>query len=193
MHHPVLARVDLNVFPSTAGVTPAFHRGSEGVPGKAYSPASRVSVVMGSNDDPTGASGEQGSATPDSGDSTAAGGTDADPVAVGVELLARAEDAELSLADAMDRVEAVSTAPSVVREILDTAEMRGVIDREDGVVRVRGSGYVSQTSDVVSRDGDYSCRRCGTGLSTGYFIELDAGELGPFGSECVQKVTGRDD
>ncbi|NHN41392.1 MarR family transcriptional regulator [Halorubellus sp. JP-L1] len=124
---------------------------------------------------------------------TDAGGVDGDPVEVGVELLAKAEDAELSLAEAMDRVEAVSTAPTVVREILDTAEMRGVIDREDGVVDVRGSGYVSQTSDVVRRDGDYDCRRCGTGLSTGHFVQLDAGELGPFGSECVRKVTGRAD
>jgi hypothetical protein len=120
-------------------------------------------------------------------------GVDGDPVEVGVELLAKAEDAELSLAEAMDRVEAVSTAPTVVREILDTAEMRGVIEREDGVVRVTGGGgYVSQTSDVVRREGDYSCRRCGTGLSTGHFVQLDAGELGPFGSECVRKVTGRD-
>jgi len=124
---------------------------------------------------------------------TGEGGVDGDAVEVGVELLAKAEDADLSLAEAMDRVEAVSTAPTVVREILDTAEMRGVIDREDGVVDVRGSGYVSQTSDVVRRDGDYDCRRCGTGLSTGHFLQLDAGELGPFGSECVRKVTGRAD
>jgi hypothetical protein len=126
-------------------------------------------------------------------DRVAAGGVDGDPVEVGVELLAKAEDAELSLATAMDRVELVSTAPSVVREILDTAEMRGVIEREDGVVRTTHSGYVSQTSDVVRRDGDYDCRRCGTGLSTGHFVQLDAGELGPFGSECVRKVTGRND
>jgi hypothetical protein len=122
------------------------------------------------------------------------GGVDGDPVEVGVELLAKAEDAEMRLAEAMDRVEAVSTAPTVVREILDTAEMRGVIEREDGVVAVAGGGgYVSQTTDVVRRDGDYDCRRCGTGLSTGHFVQLDAGELGPFGSECVRKVTGRDD
>jgi hypothetical protein len=130
----------------------------------------------------------------DADDPTASGGVDGDPVEVGVELLEKAEDAELSLADAMDRVEVVSREPTVVREILDTAEMRGVIERDDGIVRVPGgSGYVSQTSDVVRRDGDYDCRRCGTGLSTGHFVELDAGELGPFGSECVRKVTGRDD
>jgi|AntRauTorcE11898_2_1112593.scaffolds.fasta_scaffold00144_30 hypothetical protein len=143
----------------------------------------------GGEDDDAGASArsEASASTP------AAGGTDDDPIEVGVELLAKAEDPELSLADAMDRVEAVSTAPTVVREILDTAEKRGVVEREDGVLRTTGSEYVSQTTDVVRRDGDYDCRRCGTGLSTGHFVQLDAGELGPFGSECVRKVTGRDD
>jgi len=126
-------------------------------------------------------------------DEPGAPGTDGDPVEVGVELLAKAEDAELELAEAMDRVEAVSTAPSVVREILDAAEKRGVVEREDGVLWTTGSGYVSQTTDVVRRDGDYDCRRCGTGLSTGHFVQLESGELGPFGSECVRKVTGRDD
>ncbi|WP_193570605.1 DUF5830 family protein [Halorubellus sp. JP-L1] len=146
-----------------------------------------------SNDDADAGVDADADATTGADATTDAGGVDGDPVEVGVELLAKAEDAELSLAEAMDRVEAVSTAPTVVREILDTAEMRGVIDREDGVVDVRGSGYVSQTSDVVRRDGDYDCRRCGTGLSTGHFVQLDAGELGPFGSECVRKVTGRAD
>lgn len=116
-----------------------------------------------------------------------------DPVEIGVELLAKAEDAELPLAEAMDRLDAVHTAPTIQREILDTAEKRGVVERDDGVLRTTGGGYVSQTTDVVTRDGDYSCRRCGTGLSTGYFIDLDAGELGPFGSECIRKVTGRDE
>ncbi|WP_435333510.1 DUF5830 family protein [Haloarchaeobius sp. TZWWS8] len=115
-----------------------------------------------------------------------------DRVELGVELLSKLEDPELSLADAMDRIEVVTTDPATVREILDTAVMRGVIEREDGVVHTTASGFVSQTSDVVARDGEFECRRCGTGITTGHFIELEAGELGPFGSFCVRKVTGRE-
>lgn len=114
-------------------------------------------------------------------------------VELGVELLSKLEDDELALADAMDRIETVTRDPATVREILDTAVMRGVIEREDGVVQTTGSGgFVSQTADVVRRAGDFECRRCGASISTGHFIELESGELGPFGPECVRKVTGRD-
>ena len=118
---------------------------------------------------------------------------DRDPVALGVELLAHLEHAELSVADAMDRIETVTTNPAVQREILDTAAMRGVIDREDGLVRPRTGGtYVSFDADVVVREGDFSCERCGASLSTGHFVQFDGGELGPFGSTCIRKVLGRD-
>ncbi|WP_135304371.1 DUF5830 family protein [Haloarcula amylovorans] len=118
---------------------------------------------------------------------------DRDPVELGVELLAHLEHEELSVADAMDRIETVTTNPGVQREILDTAAMRGVIDRENGLVRPRSRGtYVSFEADVVVREGDFSCERCGASISTGHFVQFDGGELGPFGSTCIQKVLGRE-
>ncbi|MUW15662.1 MarR family transcriptional regulator, partial [Halorubrum sp. CBA1125] len=84
-------------------------------------------------------------------------------------------------------------APALTRAILDAAEKRGVIDREAARLRVRRGGtYVDYERQVVQREGDFECRRCGAGISTGHFVRLDAGELGPFGSSCVRKVTGRD-
>jgi len=117
---------------------------------------------------------------------------ESDPVELGVTLLANLEDEELSVADALDRIETVTTDPSIQREILDTAVTRGVIDREDGVVRPRSHQYVNFERDVITKEGEFSCRRCGAGLSTGYFITFDAGEHGPFGSSCIKKVTGRE-
>ncbi|MBV0924789.1 hypothetical protein KTS45_11325 [Halomicroarcula limicola] len=118
---------------------------------------------------------------------------DRDPVELGVELLAHLEHEELSVADAMDRIETVTTNPGVQREILDTAAMRGVIDREDGLVRPRSRGtYVSFEADVVVREGEFSCERCGASISTGHFVQFDGGELGPFGSTCIRKVLGRE-
>lgn len=113
-------------------------------------------------------------------------------VELGVQLLERLEHAELSVADALDRIEAVTGEPAVQRAILDEAARRGVIEREGGVVRPQGSAYVSFESEVVSKDGDFECQRCGTALSTGYFIRLDDGEVGPYGSTCIRKVTGRE-
>ena len=113
---------------------------------------------------------------------------------LGVELLAHLEREELALPDAIDRIETVTTSPSLTRDILDAAEKRGVIEREDARLRIRRGGtYVNYDSQVVRREGEFDCRRCGTSITTGHFVQLDAGELGPFGSSCIRKVTGRDD
>ena len=112
---------------------------------------------------------------------------------LGIELLANLEHDELPLADAIDRIETVTTSPSLTREILDAAEKRGIIDRENARLRVnRGGTYVDYDRQVTSREGEFECRRCGASITTGHFVRLDAGELGPFGSSCVRKVTGRD-
>ncbi|MFB6151775.1 MAG: DUF5830 family protein [Haloarculaceae archaeon] len=113
-------------------------------------------------------------------------------VEVGVELLAALEHESLSLAEAVDRVETVTSDPAVTREILETAERRGVIERDGDAVVPTSGNYVNFEADVVSKEGEFTCRRCGAGLSTGYFIRFDAGEHGPFGSSCIRKVTGRE-
>jgi hypothetical protein len=131
-----------------------------------------------------------------SGDHTAGGengpADDADPVELGVQLLQRLEHEELPLPAVLDRLEAISTHPTTTRAILETAEARGIIEREDGVVRPTGGRFLRFESGVVSREGEFTCRRCGASLSTGYFMQLEAGEHGPFGSSCIRKVTGRD-
>lgn len=115
-----------------------------------------------------------------------------DTVELGVQLLARLEHEELSLPEALDRVETVTTDPALTRAILDEAEARGIIDRDDGVVRPRSGRFLRFESQVVSREGEFTCRRCGASISTGYFMQLEAGEHGPFGSSCIRKVTGRE-
>lgn len=119
-------------------------------------------------------------------------GVDRDPVELGVALLERLEHEELSVAEAVDRIELVTTDPALTREILDTAETRGVIERSEGRIRPTRGTYVRFERDVVTREGEFTCRRCEASLSTGYFIQLEAGELGPFGSTCIRKVTGRE-
>ena len=112
---------------------------------------------------------------------------------LGLELLAHLEDEELSLAETIDRLEAVTTSPSLTREILDDAEKRGLIQRENGRLRTRTGGtFVRFESDVVRKEGEFDCRRCGANISTGHFVQFEAGELGPFGPSCVRKVLGRE-
>lgn len=113
-------------------------------------------------------------------------------VELGVELLAHLEAETVELSAAIDRLETVTTDPHLTREILDTAEMRGLLDREEGIVRPRSGVYVSFEGEVRQREGEFTCRRCGASISTGHFIQFDAGEHGPFGSSCIRKVTGRE-
>jgi hypothetical protein len=113
-------------------------------------------------------------------------------VELGVQLLERLEHEELTLAEVVDRLETVTTSPATTRTILDTAELRGVIDREDGLVRPTGGRFLRFQSEVVTKEGEFTCERCGASVSTGYFMRLEAGEHGPFGSSCIRKVTGRE-
>ena len=117
----------------------------------------------------------------------------ADQVDLALDLLAHLESDELDLAAVVDRIETVTTDPALTREILDTAELRGIIERDGARIRTRRGGtFVRFESQVVVREGDFDCRRCGAALSTGHFVQFEAGELGPFGSSCVRKVLGRD-
>lgn len=115
-----------------------------------------------------------------------------DPVELGVELLARMQADELSMDEVIDRIETITSDPHLTREILRTADRRDVIDREDATVKSRRSARIDYSADIVQKEGEFTCRRCGTGLSTGFFIQFDAGDFGPFGSSCIRKVTGRD-
>jgi len=112
-------------------------------------------------------------------------------VATGVELLAKLER-EVTVAEAMDRIELVSTNPSTQRAILDAAVERGAIERDGGTVRSTTADYVRFESEVVVREGEFTCERCGADIGEGHFVKLEAAELGPFGSSCVRMLTGRD-
>lgn len=113
-------------------------------------------------------------------------------VELGVELLSKLEFESIALAEAFDRIETVTRDPATQRRILEEAEDRGVIERDGERVFPQSGSFVRFESEVVSKEGEFACRRCGAELSTGYFIRYDAGDHGPFGSSCIRKVTGRE-
>lgn len=113
-------------------------------------------------------------------------------VELGVQLLERLQQEELALSEVIDRIETITTNPFKTREILDRADKQGIIDREDGIIRPRRGQLVSFESAVVVREGEFTCQRCGAPVTEGHFMQLEAGEHGPFGSSCIKKVTGAD-
>lgn len=118
--------------------------------------------------------------------------SESDPVELGLALLQRFADDELGVADVITRLESITTHPRTQRRILDAAVDRGLVERRGSRVRPTPASPIDFEREVVTKEGDFSCRRCGTGISTGYFLSLDVGELGPYGSSCIRKVTGRE-
>ncbi|MFP4174747.1 MAG: DUF5830 family protein [Halobacteriales archaeon] len=129
---------------------------------------------------------------------TGARDTDADEkVRLGLALVRTLEDDEVALPELLDRIEeAVGEAPAVTREVVERAEGEGVLEREDGEgtprFSVEGTTGVDFDDDVVSKEGEFDCARCGRSITTGYFIKFDDGEVGPYGSTCIRKTLGRE-
>ncbi|MFP4188921.1 MAG: DUF5830 family protein [Halobacteriales archaeon] len=129
---------------------------------------------------------------------TGARDTDADEkVRLGLALVRSLEDDEVALPELLDRIEeAVGEAPALTREVVERAEAEGVLRREDGEgtprFSVEGTTGVDFDDDVVSKEGEFDCARCGRSITTGYFIKFDDGEVGPYGSTCIRKTLGRE-
>lgn len=113
---------------------------------------------------------------------------DESTVEIGVDLLAQLNGDELALSEIVDRIETVTSDPATTRAILDTAELRGVIQRTEGMIQTTGGGSIGLQQDVITREGNFDCQRCGSSLSTGHFLQLESGEHGPFGPTCIRIV-----
>jgi hypothetical protein len=104
-------------------------------------------------------------------------------------LIAALETDTLSLKQLVDRIELISSSPQETRAILDAATRRGLIARDGAQIAVRDRSVAPALAPaVIRRAGSYRCRRCGRQLSEGHFIQLAAGEVGPFGATCVERV-----
>jgi len=129
---------------------------------------------------------------------TGARDTDSDgKVSLGLALVRSLEDDEVVLPELLDRIEeAVGDAPVVTREVVERAESEGVLEREEGEgtprFSVERSTGVEFEDDVVTKEGEFDCARCGRSLSTGYFVRFDDGDVGPYGSTCIRKTLGRE-
>lgn len=111
----------------------------------------------------------------------------------GLDLLRVLQHRELTLAEIVDRLELITSSPPVIREIIEQAEAEGIIERVNTTdVKLHHGTHLSFENDVVLKSGEFQCRRCGADLDDGYFLNLDSGEFGAFGSSCIRKVTGKE-
>lgn len=111
----------------------------------------------------------------------------------GLAVVAALASGEPSVADVVDALEAVVDGPDAIREVLERAEAEGLIERDAATIR-RGRELAPREhrGRIVRRDGEFSCRRCGRRVTTGHFLRVGETEVGPYGSTCVGKLTGRE-
>ncbi|MDY7081531.1 MAG: DUF5830 family protein [Halobacteria archaeon] len=116
-------------------------------------------------------------------------------IQLALELIRSLEYDRIALPALVDRIELVTDDPETTRRIIERAKKDEVLNETDGeeneLLLTTRRTTLDFEDDVISKEGDFSCQRCGKSLSTGYFIDYDSGEVGPFGSTCIKKVTGR--
>jgi len=113
----------------------------------------------------------------------------ADAVERGVALLRVIPVSKLDLPAIFDRLETITTDPRLQREIIETAEDRGVIERDGKTVALPSEEH--RRGRVATLSGDFTCKRCGAELSEAHFVDVEHVTVGPFGSKCFRTVTGR--
>ncbi len=103
-------------------------------------------------------------------------------------LLTTSGKRELTVKDAVGIIELVSNDPELIRKALEQAEEKGFLKRVKKTIYI-SEAVVSHARPSVRRvDCTSNCKRCGTNIKNCYYIDLEDRTLGPFGSECVQKI-----
>lgn len=106
-------------------------------------------------------------------------------------LLESVEARSLSVREAVEIIELVTSVPELVRRVLREAEDRGIVKREGGRLVVRQG--TPRRVRLASRRCEARCLRCGRRIGRCFFLGFAGSELGPFGSECIKrlKLTGK--
>ncbi|WP_456475137.1 DUF5830 family protein [Candidatus Pyrohabitans sp.] len=96
----------------------------------------------------------------------------------------------ISVKEAVEIVQLVTTVPELVRRAITTAEKRGLVKREGGrlIIRERVLGQGKRYPEVKRLECDAQCIRCGRRISTCYYLLAAESELGPLGSECIKRL-----
>jgi hypothetical protein len=105
-------------------------------------------------------------------------------------LLASVDAESISVKEAVEVIEIVTTVPELVRKTIAIAEEMGIVKREGGrlVIKERIIGTKGHGVHVKRRECNAQCMRCGRRISTCFFLIVAESEFGPFGSECIKRL-----
>jgi hypothetical protein len=103
-------------------------------------------------------------------------------------LLAASSRRTMSVRDAVEIIELVTKNPETVKAILETAEEQGIIRRVETTVTILDGSAAFPKPKITRVDCESACRRCGAKIKNCHYIEFEDHRLGPYGSECVNKI-----
>ncbi len=105
-------------------------------------------------------------------------------------LLASVSAESISVKEAVELIEVVTTVPELVRKTINMAEEKGIVRREGDrlVIREKTTGAEGWVVQVRHRKCHAQCMRCGRRISACFFINIGSDEFGPFGSECIKRL-----
>ena len=103
-------------------------------------------------------------------------------------LLAASARRTMSVRDAVEIIELVTKNPQTIKAILEAATKQRIIKRVETTVTILDGAAAFPKPKITRVDCDSSCRRCGVRIKHCHYIEFDDHRLGPYGSECVNKI-----
>ena len=93
---------------------------------------------------------------------------------------------ELSLKEAMEIIRSVSRLNEVAKLVLELGKSRGLIKREGS--RITIITPAEKNWRIEKRSCESTCSRCGRRIKNCYYVVFPEGEVGPFGSECINFI-----
>jgi len=100
------------------------------------------------------------------------------------------KEEELTLKEVVEIVELVTRSPELIRQVIERGEAEGLFQREGSRVRFRTGMPLWPENPLQIRivRGEDRCQRCGRKIALCHYLQLAEREIGPFGSECVQRI-----
>ncbi len=103
-------------------------------------------------------------------------------------LLAASTRKTVSVRHAVEIIELVTKNPEKIKEILKTAEEMEIIKREEKTIIIAEGAAAFPKPKITRVDCESACRRCGVKIKNCHYIEFEDHRLGPYGSECVNRI-----
>ncbi len=104
-----------------------------------------------------------------------------------IQLLSIIEQKRISYPELIDILELVTLDLEVKKEVIREAQEKGILRKEGKNIILYNFEEQKFKPNIIRRELEDRCRRCGRTITKCYYIEFLDSELGPYGSSCIKK------